>query len=78
MENVTVTLCIGLVGVCVISLLNDESDIVYTDILDWGTDDWFDRLPKHEKPTDGVYSIELVPTPKQEDLVTYEIVGVNH
>jgi hypothetical protein len=56
--DVTVSLCVGLYGVCVISLINDEYDAVSLDIERFGADAWLDALPDHPRPMEGIYTIE--------------------
>lgn len=74
--TVTIELCIGLHGVCVVSLLGDEWDWVDSDLASNGTDAWYDRLPEHDKPIQGAYSIECRVTQHEEDdRLTYEVIS---
>jgi hypothetical protein len=63
-QPIDITLCIGLFGVCVISIVGDDYDIVSGDIESNGTEEWFESLPKHSKPIEGIYTIsaELIVT----------------
>jgi hypothetical protein len=56
-EKVEIRLCIGLVGVCVIGLLGDESEGVYSHINELGSEAWYEQLPEHDKPIEGIYII---------------------
>lgn len=74
-EKVKVTLCIGLIGVCIISIESD-SDGVFDDINQRGAEEWHERLPSHDVPViEGIYSIEMEVSFYEDDIV-YEITGV--
>jgi hypothetical protein len=72
-QNINITLCIGLYGVCVISIVGDENDIVSNDIENQGTEDWYEKLPKHNKPIQGIYSLICQPSVAFYGSVTYKI-----
>lgn len=71
-KNVQITLCIGLVGVCVLSIVGDECDGVHNDLLQIGTEEWYDRLPTHSKPIEGIYTITCDVIYSDDD-ITYSI-----
>lgn len=55
-ELVEIKLCIGLVGVCVISITSN-SDLVWDHITSIGAERWYSQLPEHSSPVEGVYII---------------------
>lgn len=57
-DTAEIVICVGIIGVCVISVTANNPDLVVGDIENWGTDDWHDRLPKHAKPEEGIYTIK--------------------
>ena len=57
-DTAEIVVCTGLLGVCILSVTSDSPDTITGDIENWGTDDWHDRLPKHVKPEEGVYTIK--------------------
>lgn len=76
--NVSIELCIGLHGVCIIGLLGDEYDWVDQDILNWDPENWLDRLPKHPQPVQGVYTIDAsVAYLEDIDECKYEIIATS-
>lgn len=74
-ERVEIKLCIGLIGVCVLSLIGDESDGVFDDICSNGVDEWHDNLPEHDAPLEGIYTV-ICDVYFYEDDVIYEVVEV--
>jgi hypothetical protein len=72
-KNIHITLCIGLYGVCVISIVNDKYDIVSNDIESLGTEGWYENLPKHNKPMQGIYSLICQPSVAFYGSLTYKI-----
>jgi hypothetical protein len=56
-KNIEITLCIGLYGVCVISIVGDEYEIVSSDIESQGPGDWYENLPEHSRPMQGIYTL---------------------
>lgn len=75
-EQVEIKLCIGLVGVCVISIVSD-SDGVHDDITCCGVSDWYDELPDHDAPVEGVYTI-VADVSFYEDDIVYNIIEVKN
>lgn len=70
-EQVTVTLCVGLVGVCIISI-ESETDGVYEDINNNGVESWYEELPEHDGPLQGIYKLEMSVSFEEHDIF-YEI-----
>ena len=56
-NRVKIKLCIGILGVCIISLDGDETDGVFNHISLVGEESWFNALPPHDHPIDGTYEI---------------------
>lgn len=56
-NRVNIKLCIGILGVCIISLDGDETDGVFNHISLVGEESWFNALPPHDHPIDGTYEI---------------------
>ena len=78
-DDVEITICIGLFGVCVISIWGDESELVYDNICSWGDANWHDSLPEHDKPIDGVYKITCNAWENDTKTdVVFEITAVEH
>jgi hypothetical protein len=71
-ERVEIKICIGLFGVCVISILSD-SDGVNDDISCSGVQDWYDELPEHEAPIEGIYTV-VTDVSFYEDDIVYNII----
>lgn len=72
-QPIDITLCIGLFGVCVISIVGDDYDIV-SNHLDWiGAEIWHEELPEHEKPIEGIYTMSVEVTDHLDE-VEYNIV----
>lgn len=74
-ERVEIKLCIGLVGVCVLSLVGDESDGVFDDISLNGATLWHDELPEHDSPLEGIYTV-ICDVSFYEDDIVYEVIEV--
>jgi len=75
-ELVTVKLCTGLIGVCVIAIIGDETDGVHADICQTGTQEWFDRLPENSNyPIEGVFDLEMNVSFYEENN-KYEIINI--
>jgi hypothetical protein len=56
--------------------LGDEWDWVDNDLASNGADVWHDRLPEHDKPIQGAYSIDCkVSLYEQADRLTYEVIS---
>ncbi|KGJ89517.1 hypothetical protein [Colwellia psychrerythraea] len=72
-KNVQIKLCIGLVGICVLSIVGDECDGVHNDLLQIGAENWHDNLPEHDKPIEGIYSFSCNVHYSDDD-ITYEII----
>lgn len=76
--DVTIELCIGIHGVCIIGLLGDEYEWVDQDILNWDPENWLDRLPDHVKPIQGIYFIDArVAYLEDIDECEYEIIATH-
>lgn len=75
-ERVDIRLCIGLIGVCIIGLTGDESEGVFSHIDDIGPEDWYELLPEHDKPIEGIYSIVCDVT-YSERSISYSVVSVS-
>ncbi|WP_337843537.1 hypothetical protein [Rheinheimera sp.] len=77
-QRVEITLCVGLVGVCIIGLLGDEWDAVYGHISDVTPEDWLESLPEHDKPMEGIYTLVCdVDHPEDDDQpLKYSVVEV--
>jgi hypothetical protein len=73
-DCVEVKLCIGLSGVCILSLLGDDIDWVYDDIEQRGPSEWVAALPEHDKPIEGIYTICLRAS-VVNDALHYEILS---
>ena len=56
-ERISIKICIGLVGICVVSIEGDEFDQVFDHIMRLGPEFWYKALPEHKKPTEGVYTL---------------------
>jgi len=65
---ISVKACIGIVGVCIVSLTGDDSDAVYNHIVYLGPEQWLNMLPEHSRPTTGVYIIHLQALPQAKGL----------
>ncbi|MBU2979028.1 hypothetical protein [Alteromonas sp. C1M14] len=75
-QEVSIELCIGIHGVCIISIMGDDHDVVEQDILNWDPENWLDRLPDHVQPVQGVYAIDARVTYLDDiDECKYEIVA---
>ena len=74
MERFEIKVCIGLFGVCVISILGD-SDGVNDDIANVGVEDWYESLPKHDAPVEGIYTI-IADVTYYDICINYDIVKV--
>ncbi|WP_345868305.1 hypothetical protein [Shewanella algae] len=55
--QVDIELCIGLHGVCVLSIAGDYVDAVDEDISERGAEGWYAGLPVHAKPIEGIYTL---------------------
>tara|TARA_B100000614_G_C14556993_1_gene495861 strand:+ start:1610 stop:1933 length:324 start_codon:yes stop_codon:yes gene_type:complete len=78
-NDVEITICIGLFGACVISIVGDESELVYFDVCSWGDAIWCDQLPEHEQPIEGVYKITVDAWENDtQTAVCYEIKDCEH
>lgn len=71
-ERVEIELCIGLEGVCVIGIISD-SDVVFDDVSSHGAETWYERLPEHDAPLEGIYRI-VTDVTLNEDNVQYDII----
>lgn len=56
---ISVKVCIGIVGVCIVSITGDELGTVYNHIAYLGPEQWLKLLPEHSRPITGVYIIHL-------------------
>lgn len=74
-ERVEIKVCVGLYGVCVVSILSD-SDGVNDDIACCGVEIWYEKLPKHDAPLEGVYTIVVDVTFNEDDII-YSIFKVD-
>lgn len=72
-ETIDITLCIGMFGVCVISIVGDDYDIVSNQLDLLGAESWHEELPKHEKPIEGIYTMSVEVTDHLDE-VEYNIV----
>lgn len=75
-ERVDIHLCIGLIGVCIIGLIGDESEGVFSHIDEIGPEAWHEQLPEHEKPIEGIYSLVCDVT-HGERSISYSVVSVS-
>jgi hypothetical protein len=71
--RVEIKLCIGLHGVCVLGLVGDDQDIVDSDIDAQGVEEWYEWLPEHKKPVEGMYRL-VVDVTADEDSMHYQVV----
>jgi hypothetical protein len=56
-QTVSIKICIGLVGICIVSIEGDEFDLVFDHIMRLGAEFWYKALPAHNRPTEGIYTL---------------------